>query len=85
MKGAGISQTDFVSAPAKRAKQIAIARLQYLKTYNGMNILAHERKDFEVFYMKIAYGEYLQQMKVTNEADRKVLSLEDPDMAEFML
>ena len=50
-----------------------------------MKIQAHERKDFEVFYMKIAYAEYLEQMKVENEADRKVSSLEDSDMAEFML
>lgn len=50
-----------------------------------MKIAAHERKDFEVFYMKLAYGEYLKQMKVEKEADRKVMSLEDPDMAEYML
>lgn len=50
-----------------------------------MKIQAHERKDFEVFYMKIAYAEYLEQMQVEKEADRKVTSLEDPAMAEFML
>ena len=85
MKGAGQSQTDFVSGPAKRGKQIAVARIEYLKTYNGMKITPHERKDSEVFYMKLAYGDYLKQMKVEKESDRKVLSMEDQDMAEYMV
>lgn len=45
----------------KRAKSIAVARLQFLKKYNGTKIEEWERKDFEIYYMKNAYETYLRQ------------------------
>lgn len=69
----------------KRAKQIAISRMQFLKKYNGTRVEEHERRDFEIFYLKIAYEEYLQKL-VVEKGDKaaKVDSLEDPDLAKYM-
>lgn len=66
----------------KRAKQIAISRMQFLKKYNGTRVEDHERRDFEIFYLKIAYEEYLEKL-VAEKGDKgaKVDSLEDPDLA----
>jgi hypothetical protein len=38
-----------------------VARLQFLKKYNGTKIEVWERKDFEIYYMKFAYETFLRQ------------------------
>ena len=59
--------------------------MQYLKKYNGTRIEPHERRDFEIFYLKIAYETYLREaMLDIEEKDRKVEHIEDPDMARYM-
>ena len=58
--------------------------MTFLTEYNGMKFSTAERSDAENFYIKFAYKEYLMQMKVENEKDRKVDTLEDPDFAEYM-
>jgi len=69
----------------KRCKQIAISRIESLRKYNGTKIEEHERKDFELFYMKICYEVYLKEVLVVkDEKDRKVESIDDPEMAAYM-
>lgn len=59
--------------------------MESLRKYNGTKIEDHERKDFELFYLKIAYETYLKEILVVkDEKDRKVDSIEDPDMASYM-
>jgi hypothetical protein len=68
-------------AEVKRAKSIAVSRLQFLKTYNGTKIEEYERKDFEIYYMKFAFETYLREiLKVEKEEDRKVSDINDPDL-----
>lgn len=70
----------------KRAKGIVIARLQFLKKYNGTKIEEYERKDFEIYYMKNAFETYLREvLKVEKEEDRTVMDIEDPEISKYML
>ena len=69
----------------KRARQIIASRMEFLNKINGTAFDHNERKDFELFYMKIALETYLTDiLKVDDEKDRKVDSLEDPDMCKYM-
>jgi len=69
----------------KRARQVAIARLEFLKKYNGTAIEAEERKDCDLFYLKVAYETYLKViLKVEKDADRKVESLEDEGLVAYV-
>jgi len=59
--------------------------MKYLKKYNGMKFEAHERRDFEIFYLKICYETYLREnMLDIPEKERKVENVEDPHMAAYM-
>lgn len=59
--------------------------MQYLKKYNGTRVEVHERRDFELFYLKIAYEEYLRMLaEQSGNKDVKVENVEDPDMARYM-
>jgi len=70
----------------KRAKQIACARVTSIKKLNGTPIDATERKDFEMFYMvKVCLEIYLrEELNVKDDKDRKVDTVEDPQMAAYM-
>jgi len=69
----------------KRARQIAIGRLEFLKKYNGTRIEPDERKDIELFYLKVAYETYLRDiLKVKDQKDVKVESLEDPGLVAYV-
>lgn len=61
--------------------------MQFLKKFNGTRIEAHERRDFEIYYLKIAYETYLREemTHIKEIKDRKVETLEDEDMAKYML
>lgn len=55
--------------------------MEFLTSYNGMKITKSERADAERLYVQYAYKEYLRQMKVGKEADRKISTIEDEDFA----
>ena len=64
---------------------MAIGRLEFLKKYNGTAVEAEERKDCDLFYMKVAYETYLKEiLKVEKDADRKVESLEDEGLVAYV-
>jgi len=46
----------------QRERQFAIARLEFLKKYNGTRIEEPERRDYEIFYMKNAFETYLRDI-----------------------
>ena len=43
----------------QRARDIGIARCQFLNRFNGTWLDEGERKDCEIFYMKISFKEFL--------------------------
>lgn len=56
--------------------------MKYLKKYNGTRVEEHERRDFEIFYLKIAYEEYLIKLvQESGDKNKKVENVEDPEMA----
>jgi hypothetical protein len=69
----------------KRARQIAIGRIDSLKKYNGTKILPEERKDFDLFYLKVSYETYLREiLKVKTEKERKIENLDDPGLVAYV-
>lgn len=38
----------------------------------------------EIRYVNLTYKEYLKQMKVDDEKDRKIDSIDDPDFAQYI-
>jgi hypothetical protein len=66
-----------IDKEVKRNKQIVVSRIQSLVKYNGMKIEQHERRDFEIFYLKIAYEGYARM-------GFKVDSIDDEAMAIYM-
>ena len=46
----------------RRSRQTAIARMEFLKKFNGTPIEGYERKDFEIFYLKIVLETYLKEV-----------------------
>jgi len=69
----------------KRARQIAIGRLEFLKKYNGTPVEVDQRKDSDLFYLKVAYETYLREiLKVEKDEDRKVESVEDEGLAAYV-
>lgn len=73
-----------IDAKTKRSKQIAVSRMEFLKKHNGTKIEPSERRDFEIFYLKLAYEDYLRSIQVKGEPEKKVESLDDPIMAVHM-
>lgn len=69
----------------KRARQVACARMEFLNKFNGTKIEEYERKDFELFYLKIAYESYLRDvLKCKDEKDVKISSLDDEGLQAFV-
>jgi len=84
--GNAIMNEDDKDATVRRARQIAIGRLEFLKKYNGTKIEAEERKDFDLFYLKVAYETYLREiLQVQDDKDRTVESLDDPGLVDYVL
>ena len=83
--GNPIMKEEGRDAAMKRARQIAIGRLEFLKKYNGTKIEAEERKDFDLFYLKVAYETYLREiLQVQDDKDRTVESLDDPGLVAYV-
>ena len=55
------------------------SRIDSLKKYNGNPINESERKDFELYYLKTAYRDYLIATGI-----QKVECVEDEAMAVYM-
>ena len=51
------------------ARNIVIARLQFLKNINGSEIDIGERKDSELHYLKQSYIEYIQSNKLEHRVE----------------
>ena len=59
--------------------------MQYLKKFNGTQIEDYERKDFELFYLKITLETYLKEvLQVTDEKDRVLKTIEDEAFAAYV-
>jgi len=43
-----------------KAREIAIARVQFVSVLNGSSIEDHNRRDYEIFYLKDAYRQFLE-------------------------
>lgn len=60
--------------------------MEFLKKYNGTAIEPDERKDCDLYYMKLAYATYLREvLKVKTEKDKTVEDLEDPGLAAYVM
>jgi hypothetical protein len=66
----------------KRAKAIVIARLEFLKKYNGTKIEEWERKDFEIYYMKYAFETYLREVLKVDKVE--ITDINDPGLRQYM-
>lgn len=53
---------DTTGPSTKRVRPVAIARLEFVKKYNGSTIEAEERKECDMFYLKIAFETYLKEI-----------------------
>lgn len=62
------------------ARNITVARMQFLKNLNGSEIELGERKDAELHYLKKTYEDYIRSNKIEIKLD-----LEDPALSDFML
>ena len=83
--GNPIMKEEDRDAAMKRARQIAIGRLEFLKKYNGTKIEAEERKDFDLFYLKVAYETYLREiLRVQDDKERTVESLDDEGLVAYV-
>ena len=67
-------------------RSFAVGRLQLLANFNGYDIkyVKNDRADMEIRYVNLTYKEYLKQMKVDDEKDRKIDSIDDPDFAQYI-
>ena len=45
---------------SERAREIAIARVQFVWTFNGSTLEESHRRDYEIYYMKDAYRQFLE-------------------------
>jgi predicted membrane-bound dolichyl-phosphate-mannose-protein mannosyltransferase len=62
-----------------------VARLEFLKKFNGTQIEHYERKDYELFYLKIVYETYLKEvLQVKDEKDRNVNSVDDEGLKNYV-
>ena len=61
------------SVGGPRARDIGIARCQFLNRFNGTWLDEAERKDCEIYYMKLTFKEFLQTLSETD----KITELED--------
>jgi hypothetical protein len=72
-----------------RAREIAIARVEFVYIFNGTTIEHSERKDHEIYYMNDAYRQFLQVMEDQSKKDGTelvpVTGLEDDRLGQFML
>lgn len=60
--------------------------MEFLTKFNGTKIEGYERKDFELFYLKIAYETYLREvLKCKDEKDIKVTSIDDEGLQAYAL
>ena len=67
----------------KRAREEIFARIKYLQYYNGSKVVEKEKDDYEHFYIKQAYLDFLKTHGGIDNA--KVSSLEDPLLGEYMV
>ena len=59
--------------------------MEFLKRYNGTAIEADERRDCDLYYLKLAYATYLREiLKVKDYKDKTVDDLEDPGLAAYV-
>lgn len=68
---------------ANQARDQVLARLKYLKYYNGSKIQEKEKQDCEHFYISNAYKDFLENNGGIEKA--KVDNLEDPKLGEYMM
>lgn len=58
-----VTEAEDAQGPSTlRARPQAVARLEFVKKYNGSNIEAEERKQCDMFYLKKALEIYLKQI-----------------------
>ena len=57
-----------------------------LCNFNGYDVkyVTNDRYMTETLYIQLCYKEYLKQMKVTDEKERKIESIDDPDFATYI-
>ena len=57
-----------------------------LCNFNGYDIkyVKNDRYMTETMYIQLCYKEYLKQMKVTDEKDRKIESIDDENFAIYI-
>lgn len=66
---------------SERAREIAIARVQFVWTFNGSTLDDSHRRDYEIYYMKDAYRQLLEAL-----GDQvPPTSLEDERLSNYML
>mmetsp|Transcript_13288 Transcript_13288/g.22550 ORF Transcript_13288/g.22550 Transcript_13288/m.22550 type:complete len:149 (+) Transcript_13288:1336-1782(+) len=59
--------------------------MEFLRKFNGTKIEPYERKDFELYYLKITFETYLKEiLQVADEKDRVVASLEDEGLMKYV-
>jgi hypothetical protein len=64
---------------------IAIAKIEFLNSFNGSKINEFERKDAEIYYLKHAYLTYLRDVLQAKEGqEQQVESLDDPGLGTYV-
>jgi len=59
--------------------------MEFLRKYNGTFIEEYERRDFELFYLKLSLETYLKEiLQVKDVDDRMVKSIEDEGLAAYV-
>lgn len=64
---------------AERSKEYIVARAQFLTQLNGTLFTENERRDFELFYLKQTFKDYLTSMNL-----KELKNLEDESLCNYM-
>ena len=72
MQGNPILESD------ERAREMILARIQYLNSLNGTMHTENERRDCELYYMKRVYREFLELAGL-----KSLESVENPELAAY--
>lgn len=70
-----------------RAREVAIARIQFIRTFNGAPIEDVDRKDNETVYLNDSLRQCLlhyQALAVAGSEEIKLEELEDPRLMTYM-
>ena len=70
---------------SENKRAVAVGRMEFLRKYNGTAVLESDRKNYELYYLKTSFEQYLREiMQVKDDKDRKVENIDDPQLQEYV-